>query len=84
MSHQSPQLYLFGASGSGFCTARATAEGRIPAAGRCYLAGPARDIAALTAGLPAGAAAGGLVLRVPPGTVVLQAADASPPHTEHR
>ena len=77
MSHQSPQLYLFGASGSRFCTARATAEGRIPAAGRCYLAGPARDVAALTAGLPAGAAAGGLVLRVPPGTVVLQAADAS-------
>jgi hypothetical protein len=78
MSHQSPQLYLFGGSGSGLCAARATAEGRIPAAGRCYLAGPAPDVAALTRGLPAGAAAEGRILRVRPGTVVLQAADAAP------
>jgi hypothetical protein len=78
MSHRSSQLYLFGASGSGLCAARATAEGRIPAAGRCYLAGPAPDIAALTSGLPAGAAAEGRILQVPPGTVVLQAADAAP------
>ncbi len=76
MSGRSPQLYLFGASGSGACTARAAAEGRIPAAGRCYLAGPAPTVAALTRGLAAGTAADGLFVRVRPGTVILQAADA--------
>ncbi|HEY2440420.1 MAG TPA: hypothetical protein VGI07_09325 [Solirubrobacteraceae bacterium] len=89
-SRLGPQYYLFGRPESAACVT-AAANGHTPATrgGYCLLAGPtdepngtsrARAIADLDAALPAGvtpaqAAAQGVVLDVPQGTVVIQAAN---------
>jgi SecD/SecF fusion protein len=93
LSRVGPEYYLFGKPGSAAC-ATAAADGHTPLIkGRyCLLSGPneetsgrarAQAITDLDAGLPAGvtpaqAAAQSLVLVVPQGTVVIQAANPSP------
>jgi SecD/SecF fusion protein len=93
LSRVGPEYYLFGKPGSAAC-ATAAADGHTPfIRGRyCLLSGPdeetggrarAQAITDLDAGLPAGvtsaqAAAQGLVLVVPQGTIVIQAANPSP------
>ena len=71
------QYYLFGAPGSAACAASAKDQGKTPSAGtHCLLAGPDDNKTDLLASLPPGVtAADGELLVVPPGTVVLQAAD---------
>jgi SecD/SecF fusion protein len=76
------EYYLFGAPGSPACAAAAKAQGKAPVPGaHCLLSGPDESKQNLLTGLPAGVSASqGQVLVVPPGTVVLQAADASQAH----
>ncbi len=76
------EYYMFGAPGSAACTVAAKAYGVTVSAGQhCYLSGPDTDRADLLSGLPSGvSAAEGQQLVVPPGTVVLQAADVSSAH----
>jgi SecD/SecF fusion protein len=73
------EYYMFGAPGSAACTAAARAAGTQPTVGQhCLLSGPDDTRADLLSGLPAGVtAADGQIVAVPPGTIVLQAADAS-------
>ncbi len=76
------QYYIFGAPGSAACAAAARAHGKTPTAGtHCLLSGPDDNTRDLLSGLPAGVSASeGEQLVVPPGTVVLQAADLSASH----
>lgn len=77
-SHSAPELYLFGPPRSSVCAA-AIARGAAPSAsGPCYLAGPAPTRNALVRGVPIGSVASGQVMAVPPGMVVLQAANSNP------
>jgi preprotein translocase subunit SecD len=93
LSRVGPQYYLFGKPGSAACaTASADAHTPFITARYCLLSGPDEEtsqgprtdaIADLDAGLPAGvtpaqAAAQGMVLIVPQGTLVIQAANPSP------
>src|SRR5256714_14108919 len=73
---------MFGAPGSAACATAANAQGKPPTPGaHCLLSGPDESKQDLLTGLPAGVSASqGQVLVVPPGTVVLQAADASQAH----
>jgi SecD/SecF fusion protein len=73
------QYYLFGAPGSTACAIAAKAQGKTPTPrARCLLSGPDDNRQDLLSGLPAGVGANqGQELVVPPGTVVIQAADAS-------
>jgi SecD/SecF fusion protein len=73
------EYYMFGAPGSAACEAAAKANGTVPAAGQhCLLAGPDDKKSDLITGLPAGVLTfEGEILRVPRGTVVLQAIPAS-------
>jgi SecD/SecF fusion protein len=72
-----PQYYLFGAPGSAACAALAKDQGKTPSPGvHCLLAGPDDNQSDLLSALPKGVSASeGQQLVVPPGTVVLQAAD---------
>ncbi len=74
-----PEYYIFGAPGSAACAAAAKAAGTTPTPGaHCLLSGPDDNRSDLLQGLPAGVTESqGQLLTVPPGTVVLQAADAS-------
>jgi SecD/SecF fusion protein len=76
------QYYLFDAPGSTACATAAKAAHTVPTPGlHCLLSGPDDNKQDLLAGLPAGVTASqGEMLVVPPGTVVLQAADASSAH----
>ncbi len=71
------QYYLFGAPGSAACAALAKSQGKTPSPGvHCLLAGPDDNQSDLLSALPKGVSASeGQQLVVPPGTVVLQAAD---------
>jgi SecD/SecF fusion protein len=73
------EYYIFGAPGSAACAAAAKANGTKPVPGvHCLLSGPDDNRSDLLSGLPAGVSVSeGQELVVPPGTVVLQAADAS-------
>ena len=73
------QYYIFGAPGSAACATAAKAQGKTPAPGvHCLLAGPDDNVQDLQSGLPAGVTASeGEQLVIPPGTVVIQAADAN-------
>ena len=77
-----PEYYLFGAPGSAACATAAKDLGQTPApAVHCLLSGPDDNVTDLHSGLPAGVTADqGQQLVVPPGTVVLQAADVSASH----
>ena len=79
-SRLGPQYYLFGSPGSAACATVARNQGKTPApAVHCLLAGPDDTRADLLSWLPNGVSASqGQQLAVPPGTVVLQAADPSP------
>ena len=81
-SHLGNQYYMFGAPGSGACEIAAKFYGVPLEVGQhCYLSGPDDNPADLTSGLPPGVtAAEGKTLIVPPGTIVLQAADVSSSH----
>jgi SecD/SecF fusion protein len=76
------QYYLFGAPGSAACAALARVQGKTPSPGvHCLLSGPDDNRSDLLSSLPAGVSASeGEQLVVPPGTVVLQAADPSAKH----
>ena len=80
MSHVGPQYYLFASPGSPACAAAARDAGVQAVAGQyCYLAGPAPSLSTLAAAAPRGVSAGsGQVLKVPQGTTLLEASDASP------
>ncbi len=73
------QYYIFGAPGSAACATAAKAQGKTPTPGvHCLLAGPDDNVQDLQSGLPAGVSASeGEQLVIPPGTVVIQAADAN-------
>ncbi len=73
------QYYIFGAPGSAACATAAKAQGKSPTPGvHCLLSGPDDNQQDLLSGLPAGVSASeGEQLVIPPGTVVIQAADAS-------
>ncbi len=77
------QYYMFGAPGSPACQAAAKFYATTVQVGQhCYLSGPDDNVGDLQQGLPPGVSASeGQVLTVPPGTVVLQAADVSSKHT---
>jgi SecD/SecF fusion protein len=81
-SHLGDQYYMFGAPGSSACQIAAKFYGvPLEVGHRCYLSGPDDSPADLASGLPPGvSAAEGETLIVPPGTVVLQAADVSSTH----
>ena len=81
-SHLGSQYYMFGAPGSSACTRAARFYGVPLQVGQhCYLSGPDDNAADLAHGLPPGViAAESETLVVPPGTVVLQAADVSSTH----
>ena len=81
-SHLGSQYYMFGAPDSSACTRAAKFYGITPAVGQhCYLSGPDDNAADLAHGLPPGViVAESETLVVPPGTVVLQAADVSSTH----
>jgi SecD/SecF fusion protein len=81
-SHLGNQYYMFGAPGSAACETAAKFYGVTPQVGQhCYLSGPDDSPADLASGLPPGVSASeGETLIVPPGTVVLQAADVSSSH----
>ena len=68
---------MFGAPGSAACATAAKAQGKTPTPGvHCLLSGPDDNRQDLLSGLPSGVTASeGEQLVVPPGTVVLQAAD---------
>ena len=72
-----PQYYLFGAPGSAACATAAKAQGKTPVPGvHCLLSGPDDNRQDLLSGLPNGVSESqGQLIVVPPGTVVLQAAD---------
>ena len=83
-----PEYYLFGASGSDACAAKARQQGTVPTAGqRCLLAGPDNELYStsrheaiqnLASQLPPGVTpADGQVLVVQQGTVILQATNPS-------
>ena len=74
--------FMFGTPGSSACEVAAKFYGVKPQVGqRCYLSGPDDNRADLASGLPPGVtAAEGETLAVPPGTVVLQAADVTSSH----
>jgi SecD/SecF fusion protein len=76
------QYYMFGAPGSPACATAAKDSGTISTPGaHCLLSGPDDNTHDLLSGLPTGVSATeGQVLTVPPGTVVLQAADLSSAH----
>ena len=76
------EYYLFGAPASAACATAARDQGKAPTPGQqCLLSGPDGTLQDLLSGLPAGVSASqGQQLVVPPGTVVLQAADASASH----
>jgi SecD/SecF fusion protein len=80
LSRNGPQYYLFGSPGSAACTTVAEQDMTAAIPGKhCLLAGPATSLADLQADLPSGVTmADGHRLTVPQGTVVLQAANASP------
>jgi hypothetical protein len=80
MSHEGPEYYLFAQPGSPACAVAASDAGFRAAPGQqCYLSGPAPSLATLAATTPPGiSAASGQVVKVPPGTTLLQASDASP------
>lgn len=73
------QYYIFGAPGSAACAAAAKAQNTTPTPGvHCLLSGPDDNQQDLLSGLPNGVSASqGEQLVVPPGTVVIQAADAN-------
>jgi SecD/SecF fusion protein len=77
-----PEYYMFGAPGSAACAAAARAHATTPVPGlRCLLSGPDDNRTDLLSGLPAGVSASqGQIFVVPPGTVILQAADVSSGH----
>ncbi len=81
-SHLGPQYYMFGAPGSSACAIAAKAYNTTVIAGQhCYLSGPDSNLGDLYSGLPTGVnRTEGKVLAVPPGTVVVQAADVSTAH----
>ncbi len=81
-SHLGDQYYMFGAAGSSACEVAAKFYGvPLEVGQRCYLSGPDDNPADLASGLPPGVSASeGETLVVPPGTVVLQAADVSSSH----
>jgi SecD/SecF fusion protein len=76
-ARQGSEYYLFGAPGSAACATAARDQGKSPVPGaHCLLAGPDTQASDLQNGLPAGVTLSmGQQLVVPPGTVVLQAAD---------
>jgi SecD/SecF fusion protein len=78
-SRKGPEYYLFGAPGSPACAAVAKTNGTLPVQGRhCLLGGPDFFRTELYAGLPAGVSRSDTELvKVPQGTVVLQAANPS-------
>jgi SecD/SecF fusion protein len=78
-SRQGPVYYLFGAPGGPACTAAHKANATIRASGQhCLLNGPDTSLGDVYAGLPAGVTGSqGELVTVPPGTVVLQAANRS-------
>ncbi len=78
-SRLGPLYYMFGAPGSAACATAAKAQGVTPQIGsHCLLSGPDDTRQDLLTGLPAGVSASqGQTLVVPPGTVVLQAANVS-------
>ena len=80
LSREGPQYYLFGAPGSSACAQAALADGTASAPGvHCLLSGPAYSVADADAGLPSGVArTDARLLKVPQGTVVLQAASPQP------
>jgi SecD/SecF fusion protein len=82
-SRNTNQYYMFGAPGSPACEAAAKFYGTTVQVGQhCYLSGPDDNVSDLESGLPPGVSASeGQVITVPPGTVVLQAADVSSKHT---
>ncbi len=82
-SHLGYQYYMFGAPGSAACATAAKFFNTTVVAGQhCYLSGPDDNKGDLISGLPPGVSASqGQILAVPPGTVVLQAADVSSSHT---
>ena len=73
------QYYMFGAPGSAACAAAAKAQGKAPTPGvHCLLSGPDDNQQDLLSGLPTGVTASeGEQVVIPPGTVVIQAADAN-------
>jgi hypothetical protein len=79
LSRFGPEYYSFGASRSRACATTARDRGTVPLAGEsCYLAGPATTRSALRSELPRGvAASAAVVLKVPQGLVVVQAANQS-------
>jgi SecD/SecF fusion protein len=76
------QYYLFGAPGSAACATLASDQGKTPSpAVHCLLSGPDDNRTDLLQGLPRGVTASqGEEVVVPPGTVVLQAADPNAKH----
>jgi SecD/SecF fusion protein len=79
-ARKGPEYYLFGAPGSAACATAARDQGKSPVPGaHCLLSGPDTSASDLqNAQLPAGVTLSmGQQLVVPPGTVVLQAADLS-------
>jgi len=80
-SRKGPSYYLFGAPGSAACAAVAKIDGAAHQQSEgqhCLINGPDSSLTDLYSGLPAGVTkADGHMLRVPQGTVVLQAANPS-------
>src|ERR1700693_2843079 len=78
-ARRGPEYYMFGAPGSAACASAARYYRTTPIAGqRCYLQGPADNVADLTASLPTGVSASqGQMLVVQRGTTVLQAGPAN-------
>ncbi len=76
------EYYMFGAPGSAACAQAAKDAGTTPTPGvHCLLSGPDDNVQDLISGLPSGVSASeGEQIVVPPGTVVLQAADANQAH----
>jgi SecD/SecF fusion protein len=76
------EYYMFGAPGSTACSIALRAQGQTALPGaHCLLSGPDTSPQDLLSGLPSGVTASeGQQLAVPPGTVVLQAADVSAAH----
>jgi SecD/SecF fusion protein len=74
-----PEYYMFGAPGSPACATAAKQQGKTPTPGEhCLLSGPDDNRQDLLSGLPTGVSASeGQQLVVPPGTIVVQAADST-------
>jgi SecD/SecF fusion protein len=81
-SRSGPQYYLFAAPGSTACQTVATDQSELAVAGvHCLLSGPDSTPQPLDSNLPAGVSASqGQRLKVPRGTVVLQAEDVTAPN----